>query len=343
MKIGFLGCVASLLLVDASPLVAQPVDPLEAAVELWLEGDDATCLPRLAALAASEHREARLLLARIETEDLGLSAFRQDLTAGEARDLFRQPSEGFFPKSWIAVEAEEGNALALALQAANRPEPSFETIYRLYELGEHQAADHPTRILALYGDEESKRTLSNSPAMLPELAPYVAYLSGPEEARGDGLAAMRHILPEKAEDITPSSDDALGMAGYLALGLGFGDHRAENVWRGPVEDWLLTAPSMRPIANLCHRSCAEEAGPCAFAFLGLSGGYYEAIRFDSPLESVIPQERFLTSLRAEQMVLRRAALARTETNLKRMSELPELREISQCAANLVTEAQKSGR
>lgn len=323
--------------------VAQPVDLFETAVTAWLDGDDESSLPWLAGLAASGNADARLLLARIETEDLGHSNFRLSLTPEEARAVFRQESEGFFGPSWLAVEADAGNEMAIALKAAQHSEPHLDVIDYLARNGERQATDHATRIVALYGDDAMKAELAESPHLLAELRPYLAYLSGPEEPRGDGLAALRHIAPGDVMGLTPNDAETIGMAGYLALGLGFGDSSANNVHRPTVEDWLMSASSMRPIANLCRRSCAAEAPQCAFAFLGLSGGYYEAIRYDSPYEKIIPQDVFLNSARAEMMVLRRAVLARTETNLSWLSEMPELREISACAARLTEETRAASK
>ena len=108
-----------------------------------------------------------------------------------------------------------------------------------------------------------------------------------------------------------------------------------NPWRDDVEEWILQSPSSRPIVNLCQLHCLGEVASCGFAFLALSGGYFETIRYDTPLQSVIPQEVFLNSPRAKNMVLRRTALARAETNLEWLGDSPDLPGISQCAADLI--------
>jgi hypothetical protein len=69
--------------------------------------------------------------------------------------------------------------------------------------------------------------------------------------------------------------------------------------------------------------------------MGLHGGYYESIRIDSPLESVISQPRFLASRRASQIALRRAALSRDgAANLRAPAEDIWLE--SQCLAATIT-------
>ncbi|MEO0913848.1 MAG: hypothetical protein AAFY59_12800, partial [Pseudomonadota bacterium] len=325
----------AVLLFSVSVARAQPSEDVRAAAALWLAGDDATSLPRLAELARAGDAEARLLLGRIATEDLGPSPFRVSLPRTAARALFREEAGGAFGRSWLVAEAAAGHALAQTLLEAMRPVPRLDVIRRLHALGEDQATDHAVRIVALYGSAEMKAELMQDPALLPELRPYLAYLFGRAEPRGDGLAALRHIAPGLQAKVVPTDAEVLGLAGYLALGLGFGEHVLGETWRAPVHSWLLTAPEMRPLARLCQGACGDEAGDCAFAFLGLSGGYFEAIRYDSPLETVIPQDAFLESPRARQMILRRAVLARTETNLGWLSDHPALREISACAADLV--------
>ena len=89
------------------------------------------------------------------------------------------------------------------------------------------------------------------------------------------------------------------------------------------------------MANLCHRHCRKtDLTACAIAAFGLVGGYYELIRFDSPLENVISQDRFLDSPRAQGMVKRRIANAATEAGVRVFSEA-ELAQHSQCLANAI--------
>lgn len=317
-------------LADAPAVQAD--EPLREAVDLWLQGDDAQSLPMLAELAAEGNPEARLLLARIETNDLGPSPFRRSLDRAQLRELFRFMDVSTFGRSWLFVEAQAGNELAQALLKAKEPSPDLALIDQLNRLGEHQATDRPTRIVALYGDQDERDALAADEAVMEDLLPFLSYLSGTPEHPGDGLAALRHIQTKPVDATKP---EALGMASMLALGLGFGDALPENVWRPAVENWLMSDSSTKPIADLCSEQCPAQPGACAFAFLAVSGGYYETIRYDSPLETVIPQEQFLDSPRARLMVLRRAALARTETNHKWLADSPELVGISSCAADLI--------
>lgn len=316
--------------------MAQAQAALTRATEQWLQGEDEQSLTALAELARNGNSDARLLLGRIETMDLGPSPYRMSLTKMETRALFRDISgHGLFGRTWISVEAALDNELARVFLRAAQPVPRYGLIERLNRLGEHQAADHPTRILALYGDPEMRAKLRTAEFLMPDLIPYLDYLSGPPEPRVDGLSALRYIALDTKGTISASDPDTLGMAGLLSLGFGYGDHDADNKWRPLVENWLLTTPSTQPIADLCRQECADDAGGCAAAFLALSGGYYEVIRIDSPLEKLIPQDVFLASPRARLMTLRRAALARSETNMTWLADREGIAEFSECAADLV--------
>ena len=59
------------------------------------------------------------------------------------------------------------------------------------------------------------------------------------------------------------------------------------------------------------------------------------IRFDSPLETVILQDRFLQSRRAVGMIARRLAAARTEAN-ETIFTHEELAARSQCLADAIS-------
>jgi len=318
----------------SAPAAAQT--SFNEAVELWLEGNDRDSLPALAVLAQAGDRNARILLARIETFDRGPSPFRFSLSGAERRALFRQvPPNEIFGKSWLKVEADRGNTLAANFLKSRHPEPDLELVTELWDAGEAQATDYPTRVIALYGTAEQKQALLQSDRILGDLTPFIAYLSGEPEPRGDGLAALRLITGKENDEINPDNPDAFGMAGFLALGFGFGDMSADNSYRSAVEDWLLQTRSTIPISQLCAERCPNDQRACAFAFLALSGGYFEVIRLDAPFQSLISQVQFLESPRARIMTLRRAALARVEANTRALATTEQIAEISSCVADLV--------
>lgn len=318
----------------AGMAVAQAA--FDEAVTLWLAGDDAESLPRLAALAREGHSDARILLSRIETMDRGPSPYRLSLSGDARRLLFRDMSDhSRFGRSWLSVEASEGNRLAEMFLRSRKPFLQLQTNFALWQAGERQATNYPTRIVALYGSRSMREKLVASETVLPEMRPYLAFLNDTPEPQADGMAALRHMVGLGQAVVSSDDPETLGMARFLALGFGFGDMSASNRWRRPVEEWVLSDVSARPIADLCKAECPREVGACAVAFLALTGGFYEVSRLDSPYETVIPQEQFLNSARARLMTLRRAALARDEPNQKYLSDRPGMSRLSSCAAVLV--------
>ena len=317
------------------PALANDSAEFATAVELWTSGNDRESLAALAKLARDGSSEARMLLARIDVMDKGPSPYRLSLSKEESRKLFKSnENDGVFRRSWLAVEADADNIKAIALLKSRMPTVDINLIKTLHDLGETEATDHPTRILALYGNQEVKRSLLDSDYLLPELRPYLAYLTEDPEPRGDGMAALRSIIPDLADEISSEDTDALGMAGILALGYGYGDIKWTNKWRQPVANWLLQSPSTRPIANLCKAECPDEVSDCVFAVMALTGGYYEVIRLDTPLQSTISQDQFISSPRAQLMALRRAALTRSETNSE-LANVDDIASMSVCAANRI--------
>lgn len=310
----------------------QVGDEVRMAIDLWLSGDDRLSLPELAKLARQGDSNARLLLGRIETMDKGPSPYRLSLTVNESHVLFKSnEGKGRFRSSWLVIEAQSGNPRAIALLRSRYPYADPDLIRALHDLGEHEASDHPTRILALYGENKAKQVLLESGYILTDLHPYFAYLMGDPEPQGDGLAALRSMAGKHSDKVTAEGSDALAMAGILALGYGYGDIKRSNKWRPTVLQWLLNSASTRPIADLCRTKCPDQVADCAFALMVLSGGYYETIRLDTPVETIIPQAEFLSSPRARIMTLRRAALTRAETNTE-LASIPEIASMSSCIA-----------
>lgn len=308
---------------------------LERAINEWLEGRDETSLPELAALARGGNLTAQIVLGRIEVSDLGPSPYRLSLDREGYREIFRQIEPGErFGKTWLRVADETGDLLAAALRRAQKPEVDPSLISMLFALGEPQASNHPIRMLAVYGTEAQKEAVAESEVMLDELRPILQSFGRDERERSDGMAVLERIAPAAVSQIAEGDSQALGMAGVLSLGWGFGDVSPENVWRGLVEDWLLSASETRPIAGLCTSECPDAPGACAFTMFALAGGYYEVIRADTPVETIIPQDVFVETPRARLMALRHAAMARSGTG-DVVASVSDISKVSMCAARLV--------
>ncbi|MEM7562329.1 MAG: hypothetical protein AAF353_04665 [Pseudomonadota bacterium] len=305
-------------------------------VSQWLEDDDAKSLPAFSALAKQGNIAARLLLSRIEVTDRASTAYVKRLSRAERLKLFRSDQgQGEFRSSWLQVEAEKGNPLARGLLNATALGINFDTIKILYDLGEPEASEHLVRKISVDGSSADHLRLS---AMLPrnsELTPFLKGFQFSRSGSSTGITALRHMT------------DTVGAAGpelqtairFVDYGYQAGKH-AIGDWQGKpyfeaIAQWTLDAPQARPIANLCRQHCNQhQVDACAITALGLVGGYYEVIRFDSPVENIISQDRFLNSKRAKGMISRRIATAATEAGVRVFSDA-ELTGHSQCLARAV--------
>ena len=317
---------------------------LKRAVLLWLQNDDARSLNSLSELAGKGNVAARLLLARIERTERAPSKYLENLSAVERKQLFRGPAKSsrFFP-SWLRVEADRGNRLAGLLQKAGLPEVDLQTIKQLKLKGENQATDHLVRIASLYGSAEVHRELLDGLA-IPQLHPYVISQQRKAEKIADGIAALRHIQSTFSNNrlrLNINDENTKSAAQFLALGTPFGSVDRDNPWRPVLENWIFSDAATRAIALVCSEKCPAEKVECGIGIVGLTGGYYEVIRQDSPLESVIPQQVFITSPRAKAQALRRAALTRAEYGGE-LATLEQISSQSQCLADLV-DAERDSR
>lgn len=311
-----------------APAAAQPIlegaedKRLLSAIRIWLDDNDRDSLPVIQSLARSGNRAARLLIARIEAVDREPKPFVLRLSRDQRHDLFRSPSKiGVFRRTWISTEAEGGNPHAIALQAATRLGINQSAVRRLVALGESEAAEHLIRKIAVDGRPSDRQAVAELLGRDHELRPYLqAFTPGPVRLSA-GETALLHILSaiKNGGDIPGTGKAWNDAALFLDIGYQSGeqtpDFNASNPYFASVGRWVLTASVTAPLANYCRSFCRQaEQLACANTALGLVGGYYEAVRFDSPLETLIPQKVFLASKRAWRSVARRVATIRTEAN-----------------------------
>ncbi len=316
------------------------------AVKTWLNDNDAGSLPVLSVLSSKGNIAARLLLSRIEITDRASGDFVKQMSRSERLDLYRSNlGNGVFRSSWIKVEADRGNPIAQVLLDGTSLGINIAAIKQLYEIGEFEATEHLVRKVAVDGSQSERKELAQLLISKSELTPYLRGFRFTSLGMTTGRAALQYIIGMN-EGIDPVSvdldygpDTRMAMK-YVDFGYQAGAQTIGN-WKkrkhfDAIAKWTMTASQAMAVANLCRRDCSDQQiSACAITGFGLVGGYYEMIRFDSPLETIIPQNRYLNSERAIGMALRRIAAARTEAGVKVFSDI-ELSEKSQCLAEAVT-------
>ena len=329
---------------QASDLAGSNDPAFEAAVELWLDDNDSDSLPELAALAADGNTAARLLLSRIAATDQAPTDFIEGLSRKERVELFRSTSgKGLFRPSWLKTEAMAGNRLAAVLLESSALAVNIDAIENLYRIGEPEAAYDLIREAAGNGTAQEKAALVEFLPDGSDLLPYVVALQNPQAGLSPGHTALQQ-LAGVTELIGADADSA---AKFVEFGYQTGVQNSEfdfgNAYFGALAGWIESAPAAAPMANLCRRHCTDdEFAACAVTAFGMLGGYYKAIKFDSPMQTLIEQSRYAESRRATGMVLRRIAFARSAAaSGEPLISAGELEEKSRCLAKAVAEVRSS--
>ena len=230
--------------------------------------------------------------------------------------------------------AENDDPLAAAIIASRIAEPDPNRVLELEKLGEREATHYAARLVALYGDFEQKKVLREAGVLPDGLQPFFDFVDADADPLAHGIAALRFIMGSDGSAIDPKDPDVREMASFLGFGFQFGKDAHKTKYRKYVDTWLVSADYISPIRGYCDANCPNEASDCAFAMLGLSDGYYGAIRLDSPAETLLPQTTFLKSNRAQNMAARRAAFARTDL-WEFVATEQEIEAVSQCFAKTV--------
>jgi hypothetical protein len=344
----FLLCVGVFIAqsAQANDLSGSDDPAFQAAIEVWLDDNDKDSLPVFAALASEGNIAARLLLARIQDTDWAPSNYVSGLSRKEKIDLFRPAGEGLFRPSWLKSESLEGNQLASALLDAPVLEVNIDAIRTLYEIGEPEASYDLIKQVATNGSQKEKEELADFLPGKSELTPFLRALQTQVPNFTPGHAALQQILSgdeaEQLEDVIPGPEQVTSSAAvFVEFGYEHGvpsiDFDQANDFYDDLASWINSASATEPIAAVCSRYCSNgNIEACAITAFGLVGGYYKAVRFDSPIEALIKQSRFLSSNRAAGMVLRRASFKINARGEPLISD-SDLRDESECLGNAVAE------
>jgi hypothetical protein len=327
-------------------------DPaLLAAIEVWLQDNDTESLPVFASLAGEGNKAARLLLARIEATEQAASNFVSGLSRKERIGLFRSDSgKGLFRPTWLKSEMQAGNKLAALLLESSDTTVNIPAIRTLYEIGEEEATYDLIRAVAGIGSQDDKEELASFLPPGSELTPYLRALQNPALGFTPGHAALQMIIGGSeavgsTSIFTGSEHDTGAAVDFVEFGYQNGVEASAfdqtNSYYDDLAEWIETDSATAPIATLCHRICNNEGtSSCAITAFGLAGGYYKVIKFDSPLQALIEQSRYVTSDRAVGMVLRRVSFVKTAAGTPMISDA-DLGKKSTCLAKAVAEVRST--
>jgi hypothetical protein len=276
----------------ADDLHGQDDPRFESALALWLDDDEATALPELAALAAGGNRAAQVLLAQIDLMPWLQGPWVAGLPRADRIALLRAPG-GQSGRSWMRVAAEDTPLAQLWLVSAT-PDATAETVLAFAAMGEHRAARITLVALSRreYRGFAAMADEANYPPDMRSLIwqEWAADPAGRARAEAE-IAALHPGDPQPTHfDFRPIDPDAF-------------------------DDWLanasLAAPLRAPCAALCPdsvRSCTRAAFQLLSSYSGsdvvTSGHGGLLVTLGSPLETLIAPDIWNASPRGLASILR---------------------------------------
>lgn len=132
---------------EVQPLAGQDAPEFQAALDLWLAGDEAQALPALAGLAAAENRAAQVLVGLIDVTPQYQGRWLYGLPRDQRVALMRAPGGGVSGGNWLR-EAAADAALAQAWVALWDGNSGPDAMLAFARLGEHSAARTAAKRLA---------------------------------------------------------------------------------------------------------------------------------------------------------------------------------------------------
>ncbi len=299
------GCILSMwiAIAPAQADLLQDTDSkdFQDALALWLEGDDAAAIPRLAELAQVQgNLAAKGLLGMI---DKIASLQGPDLVAHDRAErlaLLRAPG-GLSGRNWMSQIADESE-LAQLWVALWQVQGGVEIARRFVELGEARATRETLLVLvSRYETGFDAEVLAQS--WYPE---SLVHLTTTRVLDPDDIAGR------------PAGDPIRRFAGQTVL-------------QADLQDWLGESDHARPLRAACAQQCMETKADCTLALYRALDGYSTLLLLGSPIAALIPDQEFAQSQRAIDAVARRIMLkhsARTRHSLMR-----QIDQIDACAAS----------
>ncbi|MCA8907372.1 MAG: hypothetical protein KDA64_05720 [Rhodospirillaceae bacterium] len=349
-------CLAGESAAPPAGLEGADAPAFQTALEHWLEGDDAQSLPVLSQLANDGNLAAQVLLGIIYDRTLSRTPWVAGLSRSEQRALFRY-DDGAFGVPWLRYAAEHVEVADVLGPPVPDENGRFnaDAALRAAALGEPRSSVYMLVILMNQGDWAEAMRLGDVAEIydLQGVAWAAATYLESDDAfalRERGLAEFQArtmqgwIFASMANRIDdPEMDRILGpfdeMRIYITRGRPPLD-TAEPPPAGGVEalDALLAdAPEAELVRRYCGRICGSEAAQCTRQIYGLLSGYGTLpYVVSSPLETLVPQDVYLASHRAE-LVLEQYALHTTYAANDPQAAFDGL-ELTQCLADALRSA-----
>jgi hypothetical protein len=275
---------------------------LTEAVEHWLHSDEDVGLIALADLAHDGNAAARLLLAIIDKTPALQGPWLAHLPREERIALLRQPG-GLSGRSWLHELTDL--PLGAAWLSLMDPNTGPEVVATLTELGEARAAREALVMLAAR-EHPGLRTLD--PASIDPDLIFLLWRGADDDRRAELL-----------EHVTAGGAQHALIEGTLDT--------------DRLQHWLTGAGAGAPLDAICAHECPETRALCLSNAYRALASHNALLTLGSPLEALVPQERFLATPRGRESTLRR--ILQTHDARGRRALISQMREHDACLADVL--------
>ncbi|MBZ0127841.1 MAG: hypothetical protein K8F59_01870 [Rhodobacteraceae bacterium] len=258
-----------------------------AALDLWLDDDEATALPALAGMAAEGNEAARLLVGLID-KSFPLQGPWLALRDKPERIALLRAAGGLSGRSWLRMVDHD---LARRWLAVLDQRADIAAALSLADLGEARALR-----VALVSLEARQVTGFDEFADDPRYPAALRYLIWQ-----DWRKAGRAVAPALA-DLHPGDGQRQMVQASVAA--------------DDLMDWLAITDMGQPLTALCRDACPDSEATCRLAGYQAIGGYRRFAGLGSPAIMLIGEARFAASRRGQASVLRRALAYDLLTSLR---------------------------
>jgi hypothetical protein len=276
--------VTSLLvlpLTAQAEISGQTSPDFQSALQGWLENDDETSVPALAALAQDGNVAAQVLLGLIDTT-FNLQGDWLPTLPREARITVMRRPGGLSGTNWLSV-ASQADPVATTWVKLWDGDATVSVVIDFARLGEARAA----RVAAMALAARQKRgfdTVADDPAFPAALMAYA-------------IRDWQRTDPDRAAQASASLMPGDPQWAIIGQRLAFD---------AQVQTWLTSHPEGDALVALCETLCPQEpVAHCLAAAYDGMGGYHALMALGSPVEALISSHDFNRSPRGLDITLRR--------------------------------------
>jgi anti-anti-sigma regulatory factor len=292
--------VISLTAAQSQQLTGADSPEFQAALSLWLDGDDEHAIITFSELAHKQHAASQVLLGLID-KTAALQGPMFVLLSREQRSALLRAKGGLSGRNWMTVAAET-EEIAQNWVSLWEMSNGIDVARSFAQMQEKRAARHALLMTA------SRQGAGFEHALMSEHW-YPA--------------ALRHLNKSRALSLEEVADLHAGHPIRKAAGLPVSDQ--------DLRDWLQKSPLALHLRAPCKSKCPKTQANCTLALYHGIASYDALLVIGSPSTTIIAESDFAASARGQQSIARHIMVRHSARMREGM--LRHIAPIDECAAN----------